>query len=334
MPTTIAKKLILHVGLHKTGTTAIQAGLARQAGFLHHSGYCQAVMQWDLTYLHEAFNPKAYGKTRDEIDLPRIRERFRRWARRQDCDTIILSGEGMSLFFWDLRGHNDEVGSSLFTGFADTTLLLYFRRQDLFLESVYHQLVKDGLCDSLEEFLTHPRVDLWCNFDWHAKARRLQSLYPQARLLVKLYEQAIEDGDIFRDFLRSIGIDNIPDQVATTEENVRLDGRMTELIRVCNKHRDPKHRQALISLLRKGITPAGMERLQAPRLRADQRIPLIEHYHESNARLFAEHGLGDMQRWEQITAADETGEDCAEPPDERTALAMIDQLLARAKADD
>jgi len=95
----IASHSILHVGIHKTGTTAIQARLARHAGFLQHRGYSQAVIHWDLPYLQEAFNPGECGKTRENIDLLLACNRFPVWAQQQKCQNIIVSGEAMSLFF-------------------------------------------------------------------------------------------------------------------------------------------------------------------------------------------------------------------------------------------
>lgn len=333
MSTPIPKKLILHAGTHKTGTTAIQAGLARQAGFLKHRGYSQAVMHWDLLYLHQAFNPSEYGKTREDIDLGATRERFRAWAQQQTCETIILSGEAMTLFFWQGGKSHDEVGSYLFAGFADTTVVLYLRRQDTFLESAYQQRIKNGTTDTFEEFKNGAEADIYRNIDWHAKVSGFRKLFPHARFLVKLYEQACADGDIFRDFLTSIGIDPIPATVSTSRENQGLGDWQTELVRICNKHRQVEDRKTLIQVLSQGVVPARTDHLCLPRLRTEQRIKLLEHYHESNRRLFAAYDLGDLQQWERIAPSDRNVDDRVQVTDEPAALQLIDQLLAQAKAD-
>ena len=73
MPPLIDKQLILHAGTHKTGTTAIQDSLERHQEYLAARGYSQATLHRDLRELHEAFNPKAYGKRPEEIDLDKLR---------------------------------------------------------------------------------------------------------------------------------------------------------------------------------------------------------------------------------------------------------------------
>lgn len=329
-PSTIPKQLILHVGIHKTGTTAIQTGLARHAEFLQRRGYSQAVLHWDLPYLHEAFNPKECGKTREDIDLLSARNRFREWALQQTCEKIILSGEAMTLFLWEGRGCDDDVGRTLLGGFADTTVVLYLRRQDRFIESAYGQLVMNGLADSFEQFGQAQETDMFRILDWHEKVVHLRSLLPDAKILVKLYEHAIEGGDIFRDFLQSIGIEAIPDAIATSRENQSLGWPQIALVRLCNQHRDAEHRQALIQALRTTDLPPRFNALDLPRLRAQDRSRLLEHYHESNARLFAEHDLGDLGQWEQIDASDERVDDQPIETDEKASLEIIDRLCARA----
>ena len=81
-----------------------------------------------------------------------------------------------------------------------------------------------------------------------------------------------------------------------------------------------------------------MPELRSPHRRyldEGERSALLAHYHESNTRLFAEHGLGDAESlatWEEISPSDRRTEELA-PGEEQESLDLIDQLFAQASDD-
>ncbi|MHC5066379.1 MAG: hypothetical protein ACYTG5_20685 [Planctomycetota bacterium] len=333
MPALIDKQLILHAGTHKTGTTAIQDSLARHAEFLGGRGFSQAVLHRDLRDLHRAFNPKAYGLTPAEIDLEALREEFRAWARQQEGDKLIISGEALSHCFWEDWGQEEGVGPYLFEGFASQNIVLYIRRQDRFIESAYQELLKHGLAQTFEEYCQAPASNMYRVLDWRSKIGKLISLYPEARVVVRLFDRAREKGDIFRDFLEVVGLSELPSEILSEKENPGLDAARMELLRVCNKHRTALQRQVLLKLF---AQQTELPTLPSPHRRfllEEQRRELLATYHESNASLFAEHGLGntaDLDAWEAISQKDRQDEEIAPAADEDETLALVDRLCAEA----
>ncbi len=329
----IDKHLILHAGTHKTGTTAIQDSLQIHAAFLAERDYCPAVLHRDLRDLHRAFNPKAYGLQAADLDLHALRRDFRHWASQASAGNIIISGEAISHPFWENWGQDEAVGPFLFSGFARQTLVLYVRRQDRFIESAYQELLKHGLAETFAEYCSSPAGDMRRILDWHAKLANLAALYPEAKMILRLFDRVREKGDVFRDFLTSLGIPELPATIISSQENTSLSAAQMEMLRLCNLHRGREQRQILLQLFAKG---AALPAISCPHRRFlddGERAALIAEYHPANAMLFAEHGLGDghaLDQWERITAADRRQESQDRDTDEALSLSAIDRLCAEA----
>jgi hypothetical protein len=148
-------RLILHIGTHKTGSTALQQFLSANPHTLSTLG------------IHYAAPPKALKASLlvhllNINDQRRIRQFFLSHiasARRKSAHTLIVSAEsfyGMALVpalcrrqpCSDLfnRDHVliNRLHASLPGHFLDTKIICYFRRPDHFAESWYNQQVKYG----------------------------------------------------------------------------------------------------------------------------------------------------------------------------------------------
>lgn len=130
-------RLILHIGTHKTGTTAIQHWLATQRPALAelgwHYGATDRPPHPDLpkhSSLYRALAEGRYGPEEAAILADHAASGLPR---------LILSEEGLSLpafrRFAPLRGLAARY---------DITVVALFRRQDQFLESHWRQLCKEG----------------------------------------------------------------------------------------------------------------------------------------------------------------------------------------------
>lgn len=177
-------KLILHIGTHKTGTTALQTFLAENTACLTARGIHYAVPRCETVA-----NSIAYALETGRNGL--VREFFAHHfqeALRKGAHTIIVSGEnfyGMTPLMMQLgRGQGcTEVLSrekSLVAGLrasipreVTTEVVAYFRRPDYYLESLYNQNIKydfdfDGDCLAFSEIvadmLSYKDIfQLWCD---------------------------------------------------------------------------------------------------------------------------------------------------------------------------
>ncbi|WP_397544430.1 hypothetical protein [Roseovarius salis] len=134
------RKLLLHIGPHKTGSTAIQRGLESQAGAL-------ASNDWKL----ERFTTMQGGPHRlaDLLSVDR-REEARPYSHqlRNATDNIILSSENFSrLNEAQARDFVEAIG------FDEIRVVYYLRNPLTRLESAWRERVKHGYRYTLVEFI-------------------------------------------------------------------------------------------------------------------------------------------------------------------------------------
>lgn len=164
------KKLILHIGTHKTGSTAIQNWLYWNRDTLAAQGVLYARTDREPyphlkkhTSLHHALM-HASGDFRSEWQ--QIEEEFEA----SGCHTMILSEEGLSgPRFLKLAALRDAVRG------YDVTVICFFRRQDYMIESHWNQRCKEGgEKDLIETYARRPWtrtrmrydriLDFWARF--------------------------------------------------------------------------------------------------------------------------------------------------------------------------
>lgn len=209
-------KLILHIGTHKTGSTALQRFLSANPHSLSDLG------------IHYAAPPRAI-KASLLVHLVNINDqrRIRQFlishiesARRKRAHTLIVSAEGfyaMALVPALCRGQpcadlldRDHVSinrlhASIPGHVLDTKVVCYFRRPDHFAESWYNQQVKYGslFAGDFAEFLslTYPALR------YNAYVGRWADVFGKKNCSVRVYENV--SSSIIADFAH--GVLNISD---------------------------------------------------------------------------------------------------------------------------
>jgi glycosyltransferase involved in cell wall biosynthesis len=135
------KRLYLHIGTHKTGSTSIQYFLDHNRDELkrrglyypieHTYGYAHYPIAWFCTgkksFVHPHIQATYTSRQQWEDDLLAFRDRL------LDCrhDAILISSEGISV-------SDPARVARLFSDF-DVKIIVFLRRQDGFLESIYNQ---------------------------------------------------------------------------------------------------------------------------------------------------------------------------------------------------
>ncbi len=205
-------RIFLHIGIHKTGTSAVQAYLDRNREWLIARGY---------EFYHGMFGPENHAELhgaamRDErgspfrdfhriTDTPSLRqqvsERVAGFIAQRHCDRLIFSAEGLSY----LR-HADELHR-----LADmlppqhTTVIVYLRDKAEFLRSYRAELAKQRRPLSNEQGnYAYCEPDSWLT-DFDALLAAYAATYPDIR--VKQYDAVVANQrSIIPSFLAEIGI--------------------------------------------------------------------------------------------------------------------------------
>lgn len=200
-------RLILHIGTHKTGTSALQKCL---------QGSEQALAENGIHYVRPARskNANALARLVAKGRGAEVETFFKRHIDKVNAlgaDTLVISAESfyaMALFFHKFNGRadgywkreSDAVGllRSVLPPEMSIELVVFFRRQDHFLESIYGQLLKGmkALAMPIEEFsvFMSEALDYWRHIEiW-------SGVFPGCA--VYTYEEVAEN--ISRFFLRNV----------------------------------------------------------------------------------------------------------------------------------
>lgn len=206
--------VILHIGTHKTGTTTLQEVLAANEQTLAENGFVYP--QMPRKFKHAAINRNAFwlnmevmrrvGLAGQETDkIPPCRDVFEK-ALKAGPHTVVISDERLwynatkKRFWKEVRTVLEECGAT------NVKVVLYLRRQDLFLESLWAQYVKSGhMEEGLTAFAARKKNSIAC--DYAAGVRSLQEAFGAENLIIRVYDRKqLVGGDTVEDFLQAIGI--------------------------------------------------------------------------------------------------------------------------------
>lgn len=207
------RKVIIHAGMHKTGTSYIQNAIydnrekLRPLGFYYpETGLVKSNPQ--VGFRHFPLKVSLTEERESALSLRLLKEEIEA----SGCDRIVISYEGFL--------NADLPAETLLNGFAeyDLRVIAYVRSPVDYIESKYREWVRRvNYSGEMSDFLRSQRRFL--NYG------RLFRPWMDAlgeRLVVKSFENSGKGIDLFNDFVRTCGYDGpIPELAKVTEENFR-----------------------------------------------------------------------------------------------------------------
>jgi hypothetical protein len=186
--------LIIHIGTHKTGTSALQTFLTNNAAPLVTQGvrYIEAGREGRI-----AHHPLAWiASGRADID-PENWAAANRELARSGAPIDILSSEA----FW--FADPAQVRRNLAYD-GEIQVVAYLRRQDAYLPSLYKQAVTAGRKVKFETWLDQ----MGHRGDYYAVLSQWADAFGADAIRVKPYERNGETVDLVHDFIDGLGIDS------------------------------------------------------------------------------------------------------------------------------
>lgn len=240
--------LYLHIGMPKTGTTAIQNFCVRNVERLARLGYCYPRMPYrqpgNVGYERNGFFLdgiawRERGGALSESDrqawrrcMDYLSAKFRRYS------SVVLSDEG--IFEVTMRDGQDLWGrlkrESEVRGF-DVRIILYLRRQDQYLNSNWAQAVKAASTRyatlSFDEIISQEAN--WPSLDYYAVLERIAAHFGRDAIDVRIYDRdRFEDGDVLKDFTKAIGLRWDAGFAHPGNVNLSLSNNLLEIKRIIN----------------------------------------------------------------------------------------------------
>ena len=225
------RRLFLHIGAHKTGTTALQQSLHQSRARLA-SGGVAFVSAQTAAHLHPylgpctqaAFLPDGYMVLDPEALADRLAA--------ADQDTVIASSENFSFFF--LRAPITALEQALRPHFDEIRILCYLRRQDRHAVSHHqegakpHRLAEGALWGHAPTALPDPGPGQALYLDYERRLGLWAEVFGADKLDLRVYDRALlKNGDIFADVLSVIG-SGLEGLTSVGERNVSLGAAQTK----------------------------------------------------------------------------------------------------------
>lgn len=292
---------IVHIGAGKTGSTAIQNALSFNVRSLAENGVIYPRLDSDLQHGLIDHNRLAYALF-DDRSFEHLSDAKRQLAEiAQSGKTLILSAEVfyMRPFESAFTSHEAYIQKKresirklldMLSSYERIQVVCYVRRQDVWLESIYNERVKQNkhAGQSFEAFVSEmgqghyaEQLDLWAEY------------VGKENIIVRPYEQAqLHSNDVVQDFTEQLGIAHLikPAPVTLATTNPRLSRDILEFEKIIWRvEKDPMQHHLIRDVLR-NISEEMQRRSPEPKgwqslMKADARAALLDSYTESNRRV-------------------------------------------------
>lgn len=237
----------LHIGLPKTGTTALQTFLTANAAVLERHGICYPDL--GLRYSGVSFRRNAHFLVQACVDKDGVRDVNRVCPEYNDTldrigelgkcfKQIILADEAIWRFSGSRKNFWPRIKGDFQKRGFDLRIVVYLRRQDTFVQSLYCQKIKaSSTCYCFEDFL-EKICKTGYPLDFSTYLDTLSEVFGKENLIVRVYEKGQYQGKektLFSDFLSIFGL-SVEDgfEVKPGARNISLNGTYLELRRLMN----------------------------------------------------------------------------------------------------
>lgn len=248
------KTLYIHIGTHKTGTTAIQKFSAEKAKELleldiyypnisrpiinkisngHH------LLPWYL--VGHPVPAKYYGEYHDKRDLlfPSLIEEIKS----SSCQNIILSSEE----FDRLKKGEIEKLKEYFEDF-DVKIIAYLRRKDSYIESMYQtDVISNNQKNDIFEYMKQVPIPL----DYYSFVTNWQNVFGKENIFINFYcKKSLQSSNIVIDFYHKLGFDihGLIESVKTEKVNSSVPFQYIATISMLRRMDAPDH---IVNVLRR-----------------------------------------------------------------------------------
>lgn len=286
------KTIFVHVGSHKTGTTALQTFFSLNSALLRKKGGVHYLNTGRGGASPECHHILALA-LRDQ--LPPDAVPFLQEIESSDCSKFLISSE---IF---MEYHAAPKLREAFRDY-DVQLVLYVRRQDLRTQSEYNFAVKSAKCRFSgiihDYYLCKQRLDF---LNYHHHLEQYRAVFGHDHIWVRVHQPHPSENSIYLEFLEILGIPWSDEFIVACDQraNRSLTLPCLEFKRLLNKTPLSYEEDSRLSeeLSKLSIQIEQECRKNQNLLSPPERFELVRQYQESNRRVAKEYlGLDELFR--------------------------------------
>ncbi len=293
--------IYLCIGTMKTGTTAIQSFLRNNPLPLKEQGFCYPSMDAAVNNRNGhflIFQSEEEDPQKKEAEYRHVREigYHKLQALAKEYPNIILSEELIwhhfhkHKDFWkNVIGELDKIGCQL-------KVIVYLRRQDQLIQSLWKQGVKSGakLTCSFEDYIRTKRY-AYFPLDYYSQLQKIESSVGKENMFVRVYENGQYEGSahtLISDFMHIIGLQMTEGFVQKDAvKNPSLNGNFIEMKRIMNGL--PEYRHISNFVERPMVTACVYQQGRSENIKEslftyEEQIKFLGQYAESNCKVAKE----------------------------------------------
>ena len=291
------KQLVLHVGSHKTGTTTLQKFMVENAQVFEEKGLCVPITpsKYPLTNTNRTACFLKY-LVRGNFDYPTWSDKIKDLVEKdrevveralETHDVIYLSDERI----WFDAAQNERYWGELKSvaeglGFDSFRVVVYLRRQDKFLVSLWAQLAKKKMSFPLNEYLMRTRNVKAA--DYLSNLRDMEGVFGRDSMIVRVYDrETLINGDICCDFCDAIGIEWSEQFKTVVSKNPSLTTNVAEIKRIANS--TPSYKSTNDFLADTAFLTSSAKRKELSAVSASDLSRILELYAEDNETIAREY---------------------------------------------
>jgi hypothetical protein len=179
-------ELYIHIGTHKTGTTAIRKAIRSHKKKLGREGIRDIgrPLHFKKIRLSESINEEIADFSKKELAMQIKRESlFGRnkliISAEHFCGNVCTGYDNSQVVAEYLKAITDELP-------VRVRIIVYLRRQDNFVQSMYTQLIKEGASFEFEEYLDDLQKDA---FNWERLVNGYAKQFGSENIILKKYDK-------------------------------------------------------------------------------------------------------------------------------------------------
>jgi len=294
------KQLLVHIGTHKTGTTAIQNALRANSKLLAQNG---------CAYIDEAYELSRRLKEPElpESEFVTVKNKFNDLVSEASDDRVIFSSEQFAGTI--LKNYTDSsfIAQRLKDIFPEHSIsvIVYFRRQDRFIESAYTQFIQQGQPWSFDRFRDFADFS---KFDWNIVVDNYRQYFQSVD--IHIYDRShLTCGDVVVDFFSWLGLPVDRRLRIIRGSNYSFSRTAVEIARVGNDYLDDTAKQLLCVILQSQDSRQPYD--DNPYFSMQERKALLEHYRAANQKLAAAAGADLEELFTRLPVAAPSGMETA-----------------------